>query len=92
VTNRSSGRKKQAGKTIENRTQPELVPNPASKSNIVRGAPYMIASRMTGMHLGQARTSSQTNKTLLLVNCSCCTELAPILPIMPGGQLDTEKE
>jgi hypothetical protein len=26
---------KQAGKTIENRTQPELVPNQASKSNIV---------------------------------------------------------
>ena len=53
----------------------------------------MIAFRMTGMHLGQARTSSQTNKTLLLVNCSCCTELAPILPNhVPGGQLDTEKE
>jgi hypothetical protein len=32
------GRKKQAGKTIENRTQPELVPNQASKLNIVRGA------------------------------------------------------
>ena len=31
-------RKKQGGKTIENRTQPELVPNQASKSNIVRGA------------------------------------------------------
>ena len=30
--------KKEAGKTIENRTQPELVPNQASKSNIVRGA------------------------------------------------------
>jgi hypothetical protein len=29
---------KEAGKTIENRTQPELVPNQASKSNIVRGA------------------------------------------------------
>ena len=40
----------------------------------------MIAFRMTGMHLGQARTSCQTNKTLLLVNCSCCTGLAPILP------------
>ena len=37
-SNRSSGRKKEAGKTIENRTQPELVPNQASKSNIVRGA------------------------------------------------------
>ncbi|MGA8422206.1 MAG: transposase, partial [Pseudolabrys sp.] len=31
-------RKKQGGKTIENRTQPEFVPNQASKSNIVRGA------------------------------------------------------
>ena len=31
---------KEAGKTIENRTQPELVPNQASKSNIVRGALY----------------------------------------------------
>ena len=30
---------KEAGKTIENRTKPELVPNQASKSNIVRGAP-----------------------------------------------------
>jgi hypothetical protein len=29
---------KEAGKTIENRTQAELVPNQASKSNIVRGA------------------------------------------------------
>jgi len=29
---------KEAGKTIENRTQTELVPNQASKSNIVRGA------------------------------------------------------
>jgi hypothetical protein len=29
---------KEAGKTIENRTQPELVPNQASKSNIVRRA------------------------------------------------------
>ena len=29
---------KEAGKTIENRTKPELVPNQASKSNIVRGA------------------------------------------------------
>jgi IS5 family transposase len=29
---------KDAGKTIENRTQPKLVPNQASKSNIVRGA------------------------------------------------------
>jgi hypothetical protein len=29
---------KETGKTIENRTQPELVPNQASKSNIVRGA------------------------------------------------------
>jgi hypothetical protein len=29
---------KEAGKRIENRTQPELVPNQASKSNIVRGA------------------------------------------------------
>jgi hypothetical protein len=29
---------KEAGKTIENLTQPELVPNQASKSNIVRGA------------------------------------------------------
>jgi hypothetical protein len=30
--------KKDAGKTIENRTQPKLVPNQASKSNIVRGS------------------------------------------------------
>jgi hypothetical protein len=29
---------KEARKTIESRTQPELVPNQASKSNIVRGA------------------------------------------------------
>jgi hypothetical protein len=29
---------KEAGKTIENRTQPELVPNQTSKSTIVRGA------------------------------------------------------
>lgn len=29
---------KEAGKTIENRTKPELVPNQASKSNIVRGS------------------------------------------------------
>ena len=35
---RAERRKKQAGKTIENRTKPELVPNQASKSNIVRGA------------------------------------------------------
>jgi hypothetical protein len=29
---------KEAGERIENRTEPELVPNQASKSNIVRGA------------------------------------------------------
>ena len=34
---------KEAGKTIENRTKPELVPNQASKSNIVRGAPMLIS-------------------------------------------------
>ena len=33
---------KEAGKTIENRTQPELVPNQASKSNIVRGAQLIV--------------------------------------------------
>ena len=33
---------KEAGKTIENRTKPELVPNQASKSNIVRGAPWLV--------------------------------------------------
>jgi hypothetical protein len=36
--------KKEAGKTIENRTQPELVPNQASKSTIVRGAPKFVSS------------------------------------------------
>ena len=39
---RSSGRKEKGSreddKSIENRTQPELVPNQASKSNIVRGS------------------------------------------------------
>lgn len=35
---------KEAGKTIENRTKPELVPNQASKSNIVRGALMSIAA------------------------------------------------
>jgi transposase len=45
---------KEAGKTIENRTKPELVPNQASKSNIVRGAlkGERIAAhlRMSGNH------------------------------------------
>jgi hypothetical protein len=36
---------KEAGKTIENRTQPELVPNQASKSNIVRGARACVGVR-----------------------------------------------
>lgn len=45
-SNRSSGRKKEAGKTIENRTQPELVPNQASKSNIVRGALNIDCNRL----------------------------------------------
>jgi hypothetical protein len=35
---------KETGKTIENRTQPELVPNQASKSNIVRGARMSTAT------------------------------------------------
>ena len=38
---------KEAGKTIENRTQPELVPNQASKSNIVRGALMIVANERT---------------------------------------------
>jgi hypothetical protein len=37
---------KGAGKTIENRTKPELVPNQASKSNIVRGALQMFCHHM----------------------------------------------
>jgi hypothetical protein len=36
---------KEAGKTIENRTKPELVPNQASKSNIVRGAQIWIVGK-----------------------------------------------
>src|SRR5207253_9449578 len=50
-SNRSSGRKKEAGKTIENRTQPELVPNQASKSNIVRGALEFIFAMVLAMAL-----------------------------------------
>jgi hypothetical protein len=49
---------KETGKTIENRTQPELVPNQASKSNIVRGAlkpwsarlvTFASSTRLSGM-------------------------------------------
>jgi hypothetical protein len=48
---------KEAGKTIENRTKPELVPNQASKSNIVRGAlnsmsNSFISRRITGSGSG----------------------------------------
>jgi len=39
---------KEAGKTIENRTKPELVPNQASKSNIVRGAHKPICRKVGG--------------------------------------------
>jgi hypothetical protein len=40
---------KETGKTIENRTQPELVPNQASKSNIVRGARKSTTSPSGGI-------------------------------------------
>ena len=45
---------KDAGKTIENRTQPKLVPNQASKSNIVRGAHKYFASIVAGFFAGVA--------------------------------------
>jgi hypothetical protein len=67
--NRSSGRKKEAGKTIENRTQPELVPNQASKSNIVRGAHMyfpmfidLIEENFSGIEGGSSDTSPEKKR------------------------------
>jgi helicase-like protein len=50
---------KEAGKTIENRTQPEPVPNQASKSNIVRGAP--VLEYFTCRHCGTSYARAYTN-------------------------------
>ena len=74
-SNRSSGRKKEAGKTIENRTQPELVPNQASKSNIVRGALMFDTARVAHLPLGGNLQNVALMSTELVLLAATCTLL-----------------
>ena len=58
---RGSGRKKgsrEDGKSIENRTQPELGPNRASKSTIVRGALISFHDAMAVLAVVSAGSAS----------------------------------